>query len=127
MLEPSQFTFLAFAFDIDLLMFIRGNQAYSNGDMSKAEDFYTRGLNSISITEVSRSDNKALMLCYSNRAAARMSLGRMREALSDCMMAAKIDPSFLRAQVRAAWYGSSPLMVDFSMILLHVLILNYVV
>ncbi|CAL9759983.1 unnamed protein product [Musa acuminata subsp. burmannicoides] len=81
---------------------LRGNQAYSNGDMSKAEDFYTRGLNSISITEVSRSDNKALMLCYSNRAAARMSLGRMREALSDCMMAAKIDPSFLRAQVRAA-------------------------
>ncbi|THU47440.1 hypothetical protein C4D60_Mb09t15540 [Musa balbisiana] len=85
---------------------LRGNQAYSNGDMSKAEDFYTRGLNSISIAEVSRSDNKALMLCYSNRAAARMSLGRMREALSDCMMAAKIDPTFLRAQVDG-WTGSS--------------------
>lgn len=126
-MSPVSLHFWHLLLTLTYLMFIRGNQAYSNGDMSKAEDFYTRGLNSISIAEVSRSDNKALMLCYSNRAAARMSLGRMREALSDCMMAAKIDPTFLRAQVRAAWYGSSPLMVDLSMILLHVLILNYVV
>lgn len=42
------------------------------------------------------------MLCYSNRAATRISLGRMRDALGDCMMAAEIDPNFLRVQVRAA-------------------------
>ncbi|KAH9789981.1 Heat shock protein DnaJ with tetratricopeptide repeat-containing protein [Citrus sinensis] len=38
----------------------------------------------------------------SNRAATRMALGRMRDALSDCMLAVAIDPDFLRVQVRAA-------------------------
>ncbi|KAG6497173.1 uncharacterized protein LOC121988743 isoform X1 [Zingiber officinale] len=80
----------------------RGNRAYSNGDMSKAEEFYTRGLNSIHTNKVRRSGNRALMLCYSNRAAARMSLGRMKAALSDCMMAVAIDSSFIKAQLRAA-------------------------
>ncbi|GFZ20709.1 heat shock protein DnaJ with tetratricopeptide repeat-containing protein [Actinidia rufa] len=37
-----------------------------------------------------------------NRAATRMSLGRMREALEDCINAAAIEPNFLRVQVRAA-------------------------
>ncbi|XP_072982402.1 uncharacterized protein [Typha latifolia] len=81
---------------------IRGNQAYANGHFAKAEEYYSRGVNSISPSETSRSCKRALMLCYSNRAATRMSLGRMREALSDCMKAAAIEPSFLRAQVRAA-------------------------
>lgn len=42
------------------------------------------------------------MLCYSNRAATRISLGKMRDALGDCTKAAEIDPNFLRVQVRAA-------------------------
>ncbi|KAJ6777614.1 HEAT SHOCK PROTEIN DNAJ WITH TETRATRICOPEPTIDE REPEAT-CONTAINING PROTEIN [Salix koriyanagi] len=54
---------------------LRGNKAYTSG---------------------------ALMLCYSNRAATRMSLGRMRDALGDCKKAAAIDPNFIRVQVRAA-------------------------
>ncbi|PWA37921.1 hypothetical protein CTI12_AA586160 [Artemisia annua] len=49
-----------------------------------------------------RSCLKALMLCYSNRAATRISLGRMKKALGDCLMAPNIDPVFLKAQVRAA-------------------------
>ncbi|XP_008796162.1 uncharacterized protein LOC103711698 isoform X2 [Phoenix dactylifera] len=81
---------------------LRGNQAYANGHLSKAEEYYTRGVNSIPSNETSRNCSRVLMLCYSNRAATRMSLGRMREALNDCMMAVAIDPSFLRAQVRAA-------------------------
>ncbi|WCJ36855.1 Heat shock protein DnaJ with tetratricopeptide repeat [Euphorbia peplus] len=81
---------------------LRGNQAYTQGDSSKAEDCYTQGINCISKTETSRSTLRALMLCYSNRAATLMSLGRMRDALVDCEMAAEIDPSFLRVQVRAA-------------------------
>ncbi|XP_010519774.1 PREDICTED: uncharacterized protein LOC104799115 isoform X2 [Tarenaya hassleriana] len=79
----------------------RGNHAYTNGDLSKAEEFYTRGINSVSRNETSRSCLRALMLCYSNRAATRMSLGRMREAILDCTMASSIDPNFLRVQVRA--------------------------
>ncbi|KAI3822495.1 hypothetical protein L1987_10085 [Smallanthus sonchifolius] len=81
---------------------IRGNQAYSNGDLAKAEDCYTQGLNSVSENEKSRSCLRALMLCYSNRAATRISLGRMKEALEDCLMAATIDSNFLKVQVRAA-------------------------
>ncbi|XP_075658269.1 uncharacterized protein LOC142628143 [Castanea sativa] len=42
------------------------------------------------------------MLCYSNRVATRMSLGRLRDALGDCVKAATIDPNFLKVQLRAA-------------------------
>ncbi|XP_062196379.1 uncharacterized protein LOC133899394 isoform X2 [Phragmites australis] len=78
---------------------LRGNQAYVEGQLTKAEECYTHGIDSFSPNEASR---KALMLCYSNRAATRMSLGKMREALSDCREATDIDSSFLKAQVRAA-------------------------
>ncbi|PWA86756.1 heat shock protein [Artemisia annua] len=81
---------------------LRGNQAYGNGDLAKAEDYYTQGLNSVSQTEKSKSCLRALMLCYSNRAATRLSLGKMKDALKDCLMAAAIDPKFLKVQVRAA-------------------------
>lgn len=81
---------------------LRGNQAYARGDFSKAEDYYTQGLNCISQNETSRSCLRALMLCYSNRAATRMSLGRLREALQDCARASELDPNFLKVQVRAA-------------------------
>ncbi|KAK4276298.1 hypothetical protein QN277_019262 [Acacia crassicarpa] len=80
----------------------RGNQAYKNGDLSMAEDCYTKGLQCISKEATSRSSMRVLMLCYSNRAATRMSLGRMRDALKDCILAAEIDPNFLRVQLRAA-------------------------
>ncbi|KAH6819683.1 hypothetical protein C2S51_003286 [Perilla frutescens var. frutescens] len=81
---------------------LRGNQAYAKGDFSKAEDYYTQGLNCISQNETSRSCLRALMLCYSNRAATRMLLGRLRDALEDCTRASELDPSFLKVQVRAA-------------------------
>ncbi|KAG8052668.1 hypothetical protein GUJ93_ZPchr0001g32387 [Zizania palustris] len=78
---------------------IRGNQAYAEGQFAKAEECYTCGINSVCLNEAS---SKALMLCYSNRAATWMSLGRVREALSDSRKAIDIDSSFLKAQVRAA-------------------------
>ncbi|XP_057456752.1 uncharacterized protein LOC130747748 isoform X2 [Lotus japonicus] len=81
---------------------LRGNQAYKNGDLSMAENYYKQGLACVSKKEASRSSLRALLLCYSNLAATRMSLGRMRDALEDCMMAAEIDPNFLRVQLRAA-------------------------
>ena len=83
-------------------MYTRGNQAYANGDSSKAEEYYTQGISCIPASETSRSCLRALMLCYSNRAATRMSLGRMRDSLGDCMMAIAIDLNFLRVQLRAA-------------------------
>uniref|UniRef100_A0A0E0PLP2 J domain-containing protein n=1 Tax=Oryza rufipogon TaxID=4529 RepID=A0A0E0PLP2_ORYRU len=79
-----------------------GNQAYTNGHFATAEEYYTRGINSVSGHDSSGYCSRALMLCYSNRAATRMSLGRMREALQDCLIATSIDPTFLKAKVRAA-------------------------
>lgn len=83
---------------------LRGNQAYKNGDMRKAEECYTHGINSSS----SSSDNssecsvKPVALCYGNRAAAKISLGRLREAICDCEMAASLDPTYIKAFMRAA-------------------------
>ncbi|KAK1697069.1 hypothetical protein QYE76_013766 [Lolium multiflorum] len=79
-----------------------GNQAYANGHFATAEGCYTRGINSISQYGTSGRCSRALAMCYSNRAATRMSLGRMREALQDCSIATSIDPTFLKAKVRAA-------------------------
>ncbi|XP_023544333.1 uncharacterized protein LOC111803943 [Cucurbita pepo subsp. pepo] len=81
---------------------LRGNQAYKNGELSKAEDLYTQGIDSVPPNEGSTSCLNSLMLCYSNRAATRMSLGKIREALEDCGMATELDPNFLKVQVRAA-------------------------
>lgn len=81
---------------------LRGNQAYANGDFPKAEDCYSRGASVVSPNETSESCIRASMLCYSNRAATRMAVGRMREALADCKRAMAIDPNFLRVQIRAA-------------------------
>ncbi|KAG0452334.1 hypothetical protein HPP92_024998 [Vanilla planifolia] len=80
---------------------LRGNKAYRDGDFYKAEDCYSRGVNAFSIEEASENCSSALMLCYSNRAATRMSLGRPRAALDDCKIAIAIDPTFFRAHVRA--------------------------
>ncbi|KAG9144903.1 hypothetical protein Leryth_027031, partial [Lithospermum erythrorhizon] len=77
---------------------IRGNQAYKAGNLSTAEEYYTKGIDSVS----DKSFMQPLLLCYSNRAATRMSLGRIREALSDCKMAATLDTSFLKVKLRAA-------------------------
>ncbi|XP_020398027.1 serine-rich adhesin for platelets isoform X3 [Zea mays] len=79
-----------------------GNKAYENGHFATAEDYYTRGINSVTHYGVSGHCSRALMLCYSNRAATRMSLGMMWEALQDCLTATSIDPTFLKAKVRAA-------------------------
>ncbi|XP_027350429.1 uncharacterized protein LOC113861663 [Abrus precatorius] len=81
---------------------LRGNQAHKDGDLSKAEEFYTLGINSVPSSERSGCWFKPLSLCYSNRAATRMSLGRIREALEDCLMATALDPTFLKVQMRTA-------------------------
>lgn len=81
---------------------LRGNQAYAKGDFVKAEEFYSLGAGSVSPHETSQSCIRASMLCYSNRAATRMVVGRMREALADCMHAMAVDSSFFRVHLRAA-------------------------
>ena len=81
---------------------LRGNQAYKNGDFSMAENCYKQGLGCVSKEQTSQSCLRALLLCYSNLAATHMSLGRMRDAIEDCRLAAEIDQNFLKVQLRAA-------------------------
>ncbi|KAI3801303.1 hypothetical protein L1987_29407 [Smallanthus sonchifolius] len=80
----------------------RGNQAYKNGDLSEAEGCYSKGISSIQHTETPGFCIEPLLLCYSNRAAARMALGRLREGLKDCSIAASLDPTFVKANLRSA-------------------------
>ncbi|KAL0453147.1 UNVERIFIED_CONTAM: DnaJsubfamily C member 7 [Sesamum latifolium] len=79
---------------------IRGNQAYHAGKLSKAEEFYSMGISSFPHVSTVGYTMKPLLLCYSNRAATRMSLGRMREAIGDCTKAAELDPNFLKVALR---------------------------
>ncbi|KAI4363979.1 hypothetical protein MLD38_020128 [Melastoma candidum] len=81
---------------------IRGNQSYNCGNFAKAEEFYTNGINAVPSDEKSVCGLKPLLLCYSNRAASRVSLGRIREAIEDCLMASALDRDFLKVQLRAA-------------------------
>ncbi|GFP90937.1 Dnaj homolog subfamily c member 7 [Phtheirospermum japonicum] len=80
---------------------IRGNQAYHDGKLSKAEEFYSKGIDLAPRVDTPGYSMKPLLLCYSNRAATRMSLARMREAIGDCTKAAELDPSFLKVTLRA--------------------------
>ncbi|KAL6498470.1 hypothetical protein OROHE_026567 [Orobanche hederae] len=80
---------------------IRGNQAYHDGKLSVAEELYTSGINFAPHVSTPGYPMKPLLLCYSNRAATRMSLGRMREAIEDCAKAAELDPNFLKVTLRA--------------------------
>lgn len=80
----------------------RGNEAYKKGDLSMAENYYKQGLSCVSKEEASPSCLRTLLLCYSNLAATHMSLGRMRDAINDCRLAAEIDQIFPRVQLRAA-------------------------
>ncbi|GAB2287054.1 hypothetical protein Dimus_021440 [Dionaea muscipula] len=81
---------------------LRGNQAYASGDLDKAEDFYTQGVNCISRNETSRDCLRAVTQCYSNRAAIRLSLGRIREALQDWLAAGEVEPNSFWVQLRTA-------------------------
>ncbi|KAL8514660.1 hypothetical protein ACS0TY_013663 [Phlomoides rotata] len=78
-----------------------GNDAYHAGQLSKAEEFYSTGINSAPHVSAIGYSMRPLLLCYSNRAATRMSLGRMREAIEDCTKASALDPDFLKATLRA--------------------------
>ncbi|XP_076906025.1 uncharacterized protein LOC143561969 [Bidens hawaiensis] len=80
----------------------RGNQAYKKGDLSEAEVCYSMGISSIQHTETPASCIEPLLLCYSNRAAARMALGRLREGLKDCRTAVALDTTFVKANLRSA-------------------------
>ncbi|EPS62530.1 hypothetical protein M569_12257, partial [Genlisea aurea] len=80
---------------------IRGNLSYNAGKLSEAEEHYSMGINAVSCDSIRGCVMKPLLLCYSNRAATRMSLKRMMEAIEDCEKASELEPTFLKATLRA--------------------------
>lgn len=82
---------------------LRGNEAYKQGNLSRAEECYTKGVKSVPCNDISGClCLEPLVLCYSNRAAVRMTCKRFRDALGDCLVAATLDPNFLKVRLRAA-------------------------
>ncbi|KAL8095348.1 uncharacterized protein LOC141693196 [Apium graveolens] len=81
---------------------ISGNQAYRRGNLQKAENYYTKCISAITEMKTPEFCMEPLVLCYSNRAATRLCLGRIREALKDCTSAASLDSNFQKVQIRAA-------------------------
>ncbi|PON42618.1 N-terminal acetyltransferase A, auxiliary subunit [Trema orientale] len=79
---------------------LRGNRCYDEGNFVKAEELYTKGITCLQANERSYC-LQALALCYSNRAAARMSLLKLRDAIEDCRSAMDSDHNFSKAQIRA--------------------------
>ncbi|KAK1366172.1 Heat shock protein DnaJ with tetratricopeptide repeat [Heracleum sosnowskyi] len=81
---------------------ISGNQAYRRGSLPKAENYYTKCISAITQMKTPECCIEPLVLCYSNRAATQLCLGRIREALRDCNSAASLDSNFQKVQMRAA-------------------------
>ncbi|GKB36257.1 integrase, catalytic region, zinc finger, CCHC-type containing protein, partial [Tanacetum coccineum] len=71
-------------------------------------DFYPHPFNEEACEKWRLRETKVIVtviwLKRSNRVAARISPGRMKEALGDCITAKNIDPDFLKAQVRATYF-----------------------
>ncbi|CAH1451304.1 unnamed protein product [Lactuca virosa] len=85
-----------------VLVLFWGNEAYKSGDLSEAEVCYSKGISSIQHIETPGVCIQPLLLCYNNRAAIRMALGRMREDLNECRMAVALDPNFMKVNLRSA-------------------------
>ncbi|RKP01162.1 hypothetical protein CXG81DRAFT_26130 [Caulochytrium protostelioides] len=70
----------------------RANACHARGDYHQAVDLYTEAI------ELDPSHH----IYYSNRAAARMMLRQHHLALDDCRAAIRLDPTFIKAYLRAA-------------------------
>ena len=78
----------------------RGNEAYRNGECAEAESAYKSAIDALESCDIALVEPSHLTL-RTNRAAALMALGRMREALEECERVLEINPTNVRALSRA--------------------------
>lgn len=72
----------------------KGNDAFKNGDMQKALDFYTMAIEADPLNH----------LVYSNRALVYSKLNMDEEGLKDCLTGIKLDPTFVKFYIRAGMF-----------------------
>mmetsp|Transcript_24553 Transcript_24553/g.24795 ORF Transcript_24553/g.24795 Transcript_24553/m.24795 type:complete len:277 (+) Transcript_24553:70-900(+) len=70
----------------------KGNAAFLANDFVAAEEFYRKAIEDFEPTHI----------LHTNRAAALISLGNFREAISDCDKAISLDPTWTKAYFRKA-------------------------
>lgn len=78
----------------------RGNEAYRNGECAEAESAYKSAIDALESCDIALVEPSHLTL-RTNRAAALMALGRMRQALEECERVLEINPTNVRALSRA--------------------------
>ncbi|PFX11660.1 Tetratricopeptide repeat protein 28 [Stylophora pistillata] len=76
----------------------KGNEAFKKGDFLDAIHFYTEGI------KVNCKDKELKAKLYNNRAIAHFKLGNHEDSLSDAKAATELQPTFLKAIVRAGVY-----------------------
>lgn len=69
-----------------------GNEKYKQGQFDEAIALYTEAIGM----------NSTIASYYSNRSAALIGLGKLIDAILDCKIAIRIDPSYHRAHYRLA-------------------------
>ena len=78
----------------------RGNEAYRRGDSAASEALYKSAIDQLQSCGIVLEEPSHLTL-RTNRAAALMALGRMREALAECEEVLGLNPENVRARSRA--------------------------
>lgn len=79
---------------------IGGNEAFKERDYSQAGVFYTKAINKL--LELPDDPMPALLhVCYSNRAACNLKLGRHELALEDAKLCLELNPKFVKGLFRA--------------------------
>ena len=78
----------------------KGNEAYRNGECAEAESAYKSAIDALESCDIALVEPSHLTL-RTNRAAALMALGRMRQALEECERVLEINPTNVRALSRA--------------------------
>ncbi|XP_051955534.1 tetratricopeptide repeat protein 1-like [Xyrauchen texanus] len=75
----------------------KGNTQFKSGEHVEAEESYTAALQ---VCPVCYSKERSIL--FSNRAAARLHLDKMQDAIRDCSKAIELNPNYVRAILRRA-------------------------
>jgi FKBP-type peptidyl-prolyl cis-trans isomerase len=82
----------------------KGNDAMARRDFGSAEAHYTAGITQLTAANANQAErHSTLHVLYSNRAQARLNIGkRLEDVVEDCTKAIELNPTFLKSYLRRA-------------------------